>query len=182
MNTIKNHIGLIIGDFIVIGEPFPRRGHMYYPCKCICGNIENKIIYNLKRVKYQKCFKCRQGVNSHAWKGVGLLPHDIFNNIWHSAIDRKLEFNITIEQIWELYLKQGKKCALTGWPITFNTTFRTKKERTASLDRIDSTEGYTIDNVQWVHRDINLLKKNYKNDEFINMCLAIANNLKEKSE
>jgi len=41
---------------------------------------------------------------------------------------------------------------------------------TASLDRIDSTKGYTIDNVQWVHTIVNRMKWNTDENEFIKWC------------
>ncbi len=49
---------------------------------------------------------------------------------------------------------------------------------TASLDRIDSSRGYTLDNIQWVHKDLNKMKTNYPNDYFIKMCKYVANNNK----
>ena len=32
---------------------------------------------------------------------------------------RNLSFKITAEEIWNVYLNQDKKCALTGWSISF---------------------------------------------------------------
>ena len=45
---------------------------------------------------------------------------------------------------------------------------------TASLDRIDSDGAYTIDNVQWIHKDINRMKSNLKQENFIEYCRLIA--------
>jgi hypothetical protein len=50
-----------------------------------------------------------------------------------------------------------------------------KKERTASLDRIDSSFGYIEGNVQWVHKDINIIKLDYDQDYFIKICSAVCN-------
>ena len=50
------------------------------------------------------------------------------------------------------------------------------KNRTASLDRIDSNKGYTIDNVQWVHKDINKMKMDLEEDVFIDNCKLIIEN------
>ena len=49
-----------------------------------------------------------------------------------------------------------------------------KKETTASLDRIDSLLGYTIDNVQWVHKDINRIKFDMSQCRFVELCCLIA--------
>ena len=45
---------------------------------------------------------------------------------------------------------------------------------TASLDRIDSSEGYVPGNVQWVHLVVNDLKSNMPQEEFLNWCRDIA--------
>lgn len=66
------------------------------------------------------------------------------------AKDRGIDFLITIEQAWELFIKQDRKCALTGDILVFakNTIEALNNFTTASLDRIDSSKGYTLDNIQ----------------------------------
>lgn len=49
---------------------------------------------------------------------------------------------------------------------------------TASLDRIDSTKGYTEYNIQWVHKLINIAKSTLTNNQFISMCMDICENNK----
>jgi len=83
---------------------------------------------------------------------------------------KALEISITIEDAWDLFLKQDKKCALTGLLLKIDI----KSNGTALLDRIDSSKGYTIDNIQWVHKDINFMKKNYSQDYFIEMCKKVV--------
>lgn len=53
--------------------------------------------------------------------------------------------------------------------------------QTASLDRKDSLKGYTIDNIQWLHKDVNQMKRNYSEEYFINTCLKIAENYKNNN-
>lgn len=89
---------------------------------------------------------------------------------------RGIEFAVTIEYLWDLFLRQEKKCVFTGWSIGFNPTYMDKKSKTASLDRIDSSKGYIEGNLQWVHRIVNKLKKNIPDDIFLAVCLAIAKN------
>jgi hypothetical protein len=80
-----------------------------------------------------------------------------------------------MQEAWDLFLKQDKKCALSGWPLEFPVG-RSIHGGTASLDRINSNKGYTSDNVQWVHKDINKLKNAFDQDYFIQMCKAVAKN------
>ena len=79
---------------------------------------------------------------------------------------------------WESFLKQDKKCALTGIELVF--AFRTTKRgmwtQTASLDRIDSSKGYTKDNIQWVHKRIQKMKMDMDNTEFIDWCNKVKLN------
>jgi hypothetical protein len=74
-----------------------------------------------------------------------------------------------------LHKKQNCCCALTGWPITIADTIAEDMagESTASLDRIDSTKGYTKENVQWVHKLVNRAKWNLEESQFLILCQAV---------
>ena len=43
---------------------------------------------------------------------------------------------------------------------------RHNDSKTASLDRIDSSKGYTEDNIQWVHKDVNQMKMDLPEQRF----------------
>ena len=49
---------------------------------------------------------------------------DITSERWyslvHGAKSRNLEVSIKIEDVWNLYLKQNKKCALSGLPVLYS--------------------------------------------------------------
>ena len=76
-----------------------------------------------------------------------------------------------------MFLKQNKKCALSGVLLSFNTIAKNQtSKKTASLDRIDSSKGYIEGNVQWVHKKINDLKSNFDEDTLIKMCNLISKN------
>lgn len=64
-------------------------------------------------------------------------------------------------------------CSLTGWEIDMSYN-----NDTASLDRKDSSKGYTKDNIQWVHSMVNMSKNKYDQNKFIDMCIAVANKFK----
>ena len=126
--------------------------------------------------KTQSCNSCRinklkEGYN---WKGVGEISHDFFNSYYHSSRAKNLEFEIDLEYLWDLFLTQKRKCALTGRELSFRTSWKERSNQTASIDRIDSTKGYIKGNIQWVHKEINFFKSNYDNNLFINICKEIA--------
>jgi hypothetical protein len=64
---------------------------------------------------------------------------------------------------------QNHKCALTKIPIDCISG-------SASLDRIDSSKGYIIGNIQWLHKVINEMKWDYLQSDFIHWCRLVAQN------
>ena len=88
-------------------------------------------------------------------------------------IRTKVPVEISIEYAWELFLKQNKRCSLSGQILTIGTN----RYNTASIDRIDSSKGYVEENIQWVHKDINFMKRTYSQEYFIKMCNLVSNNM-----
>lgn len=116
----------------------------------------------------------------HNWKGYEEIAGTNWTYYKKGALSRGFDFDITIEYAWNLFLKQDRKCALSGQEIGFNTkTGALSKygyqKNTASLDRIDSKKGYIIGNVQWLHKDINKLKSNLDEKKFIKLCTLVSN-------
>jgi hypothetical protein len=134
------------------------RQQALWNCVCKCGG--SKVIRGSRLTSGEviDC-GCRHRVR------VGDISGRHFANIKSHARWRKLDFKINIKDVWELYLQQNKKCALSGVHITFDTT--NEPNTTASLDRIDSSKGYILSNVQWVHKDINQMKSNRSDSDFL---------------
>lgn len=177
-------INQIYGKLTVISEHSKtRNGHYRYNCKCECGNTTNILLTHLRQDNTSSCGCDRLiGSNHKQWTGVG----EISGDFWHNHISRsatgskgrkKIDLTITKEYVWDLFLKQNRKCKLSGIELKFPKT-NSDKVWTASLDRIDSSLGYIEGNVQWVHKDINMMKRIYNNDYFINICKLIAENNK----
>jgi len=103
------------------------------------------------------------------------IPSRYFYSIGHGAKRRGLSCNITIDNIWSLYEKQQGKCALSGLPIRFHNPGEKCTEQTASLDRIDSNRGYSMDNIRWVHKTINTMRTDLTDQEFLYFCQHITN-------
>lgn len=143
-------------------------------CDCKCGTKSISVRSSqLRNGKAKSCGCLRY--KRYRWKGYGEISGSYWYMIQSHAKNRNREFNITLEQIWNLFLKQNRKCALTGIELTFTSDYRnSKNKQTASLDRIDSEKGYIIDNVQWLHKDVNELKRNYPQDKFLTWVKLIA--------
>jgi hypothetical protein len=147
----------------------------YWWCKCICGTEKKVRQTHLTngRVKSCGCQQFQKGKHHPSWTGHEEMPGTFFKTIKHGAKTRKLEFKITKEKIWNFFLLQNRKCALTGIELKFNSGHN-KTDGNASLDRIDSKKGYTLDNVQWVHKDINIMKMDMTNEQLFKYCKRIC--------
>jgi hypothetical protein len=153
---------------VVLGyERLQHSKQSYIKLLCDCGNTVHKRIGQLKKNITNSC-GCSH--NGH-WGGEGEISRTFFYRIKRNAKVRGMTVNVTISQLWELYKNQKGLCALSGLLIEFNK--KTAKASSASLDRIDSSKGYDIDNLQWVHKDINLMKMDFSQDKFLELCKKI---------
>jgi len=155
-----------------------RNGHIRYTCLCDCGKQTNVLGTHLIQGNTKSC-GCDKpiGKTHHQWKGEG----EISGNFWYSHIVRSangdkgrrysVELTLTIGEAWNLFLKQKRKCALSGLDLTISSE---SGKNTASIDRINSAKGYTEDNVQWVHKHINIMKNIFEQDYFIDICKKVA--------
>lgn len=116
--------------------------------------------------------------NSYAKKGK-------FTYFLNRARNRKVrtgrkgnyEFNLTENYLNDLWTAQHGRCALSGvsleLPKNVTNTTKIRSLFTASLDRIDSNEGYIEGNVQFLAWGINLAKNNRSVSEMIELIDAI---------
>lgn len=153
----------------IIKQYFPSKGANYVAniLDRRADSVRNRAVrIRIHRIDNKKA-------SNSAYKGY----HDISGSFWtrikRSAKERAREFNITIEYAWNLYETQHRKCRLSCLPIVFSSLCQSS-DGTASLDRIDSSKGYIEGNVQWVHKDINMMKQDHTDSDFIVLCKAVA--------
>lgn len=174
----KRSIGLTFGQLTIVEYSHKRTGGLYYRCLCACGQSRVVRRDQLTKGAIVACKTCsaKSGSGHHAWKGCGDLSSCVFNTYKHHAAAIGVGFTITIEEAWRLFQEQDGRCALTGRLLYFNSKHTSQASRTASLDRIDSIvpEGYSVGNCQWVHRELNKMKRDWPNDEFISICKEVA--------
>lgn len=143
-----------------------------------CGlglSYTNKANFERAEAAKSVCRKCsntkinktisRKGSDNAAWTGYKDVPGKVFSRLKNGAKHRNIEVTITIEDIYSQYIKQLKKCAFTGVPLEFGLD--------ASVDRINSREGYHVWNIQIVHKTLNMMKKDMPNDLFISWCRMV---------
>jgi hypothetical protein len=154
-------------------------GNAILLCKCDCGKIKevnSRQLYN-GGTKSCGCLlmesrKNSRGENNHNYTGYKELTGRHYGGIKMAARKRKREFKISKEEIYDLFLKQNRKCALTGLDISLEGDGY--KTGTASLDRIDSNKGYINGNLQWLHKDINRIKSDFPQETFLEYCRLVA--------
>lgn len=85
-------------------------------------------------------------------------------------------FLLTMKQAWDLFKRQKGLCAISGVAIKlpFSSRLRGAEKQTASLDRIDSALPYELDNVQWVHKVVNIMKHVQSQETFVQWCNTIS--------
>lgn len=90
---------------------------------------------------------------------------------------RGIEFQVTIEDVWEQFVRQDKRCRYSGVSIGFlddAPNWKGTPTNTASLDRIDSSKGYVKDNICWSHKTINVMKLDLTQAEFERWAKLVA--------
>lgn len=137
-------------------------------CECDCGNTKIVRLEHLVGNRTNNCGCLPRG----NWRGVGDLSLTYFANLRRSASRRGILFDVEIAGLWGLFEWQQARCALSGVPIMLGPA--TSLFGTASLDRKDSSLGYTLDNLQWVHKDVNAMKMDMPETKFITWCRRVA--------
>lgn len=153
----------------------------YWKCRCKrCGKeclcLSYQLIGKQDNKKSCGCLKRRKGEANPCWSGYGLLSQCKFREIRNGAKTRNIKFNLTKKQLWELFQKQGGKCALTSLPLDLSRDERNGIRENASLDRIDSMGDYDIKNVRWLHKDVNLMKNILSDARLRELCLLVVKN------
>ena len=150
----------------------------------MCGLEQNVNEFNSNKTATDglssNCKKCCKN-NIKKW-----VESDIKNFIKKKYLDAKhnclnrnkdLEFNITEQDIIDLYYKQEGKCALSGEKITSIVLEDNGiNDYNLSIDRKDSSKSYTIDNIQLVGAIINIMKNDIDEKDFLLFVSTIAIN------
>lgn len=172
--NLQKEVGKIYGDLTVVEEYIENNNNKrqrYFKCKCKCGKFITVYKYYVTRGHKKSCGCQKKTKNKSTYSGCGEISGRYWNKVKSNEKKRGIEFIINIEYAWELFEKQNRKCVLSDIPISFEN----RSGSSASLDRIDSSKGYIYGNVQWVFRDINLMKSFHDETYFINLCKAVAN-------
>lgn len=185
-----NLVGLRFGRLLVKARDIHntrvcKKRDAQWICECDCGNLKTILTSSLKSKETVSCGCYQREVNQSQKRhfGFGNVPDAYWGEVKRGASSRGLSLEITPEYADAIYLQQDRKCALTGELIhfaTYNQACKTITKGTASLDRIDSLKGYTQDNIQWLHTDVNRMKLHFTQEHFVDICRRVTNYLNGK--
>lgn len=146
-------------------------------CQCDCG--EQRWIQGNELTNPNKCFECqkcaakKRGTKQAESNGkVGELTLTRYTKLQLSARKRNIEFNVSLEYLWNLFESQKQICAITGDYIP--------NIEEASLDRIDSSKGYIEGNVQWVTYQANVSKHVMTMEQLYKFCRKVLNHANQQ--
>lgn len=143
-------------------------------CQCKCGIKKNVDLDNLINEKTNGCRKCSSdrfvGNNNPSWSGYKDVPGEFYGILKRSALSRKIDVFVSINDIQELWENQNGLCALSGIKLKLSSK---KSGCTASIDRINPKVGYVVGNIQFVHKHINWMKNKFSNEYYLEMCKKV---------
>lgn len=171
-NSPRCLVGVRSGK-LVVEEMVFHEGRTRCFCKCDCG--KNRIV-TASYISSGKCTSCgcdksKRKSRNKTWVGHEEISGTFWSTICNNAKQSKKvkDFSISIEEVWDLFLHQERRCALSGIVLKFPSS-RYDREGTASLDRIDSDKGYVKGNIQWVHKEVNRSKNDLDQNRYLEIC------------
>lgn len=162
-----------------------------WKCLCDCGKWVVRPERDFQNGHYKSC-GCKRSIKmtghtGKRFRGIGEIPATYIWSVKRHAKDRGILYEIEDDNyLWELFLLQDRKCALTGLPLDMCSQRQARKgvPNTASLDRIDSNKNYTKENIQWIHKDVNLMKNHFDEkrfEEIARLFIAKKDSLKNRT-
>jgi hypothetical protein len=96
---------------------------------------------------------------------------------FHSKKEYLEKFNLTLNFLINLWESQKGKCAITETDMEFVSGENKRNKNKVTLDRKDSSQGYTQDNVWFVCDWVNCTKSNLSKEELLSFAYGILKNL-----
>lgn len=122
----------------------------------------------------QPCIKCSNMSNNPSGM-VGSVRISWYNAFRKSAETRGYVWELTPEFLDVMYQEQDGLCCYSGLLIGWDVS---GWGHTASIDRIDNNLGYHQNNVQLVHKEVNMMRGSLSDERFKELCVLIADKQK----
>ena len=127
-------------------------------------------------------FQCKSCLLNARRKRTTSSPYNFiqrsFSQLKSARLGQSMEWSLELKDLFDLYDKQDGKCALTNEVMTYQVTGDGQghlgNDSNISLDRIDDNKGYTLDNVQYVCKRINIMRHKSTVEEFKEWCEKVS--------
>lgn len=155
------------------------------PPSCKCGATDPHLFYKRSRSKCKKCIAAHNHAKylenmADSRKRKEKIRYNLEYQKKHTfryrvqsakrrATERGLSFDISEEFIKDLYQRQDGKCHYSGLEFSDVT-----KHYNWSIDRIDSSKGYTQDNVVLASSIVNTMKNDLSMTDFLTVIQRIV--------
>ena len=134
-----------------------------------CTDCKQKLPAEAFPAQSKKCSTCRYTARR---KAASATPQNFltrsFGQLKHARMKKeksKKGWEITLEDVLELWELQKGRCALTGLFMTFHKDGSGRRDLNVSIDRIDPDVEYLVTNIQLVCLRVNTIKHTMKEDE-----------------
>jgi len=134
-----------------------------------CTDCKQKLPAKAFPAQSKKCVSCRYTARR---KAASATPQNFltrsFGQLKHARMKKeksKKGWEITLEDVLELWELQKGRCALTGLFMTFHKDGSGRRDLNVSIDRIDPDVEYLVTNIQLVCLRVNTMKHTMKEDE-----------------
>lgn len=88
-----------------------------------------------------------------------------------TARRKGLPFEVTIDQMVNMWEAQDGRCFYTRVPMTFGGS---NTPESVSIDRVDSSKGYVVDNIVLCGTYVNRMKNEFSVEEFVHWCRLVV--------
>lgn len=177
--------GKKFNKLLVLNKVDSKYNGSYWLCRCDCGKEKVILGKHLRKGRIKSCGCLRKELphlfkyakNHPRYNGFKEISKTFICKFETGAKWRNIKFDVSMEYLWSIFLKQNRKCALTGVTLILPKNNKDFKENNynASIDRIDSSKNYEEGNIQWVTKEVNRMKWDLPQEKFIEICKLVAN-------
>jgi len=143
-----------------------------------CTHCKREV--SLEEFPFQSA-KCKPCIDVVRRRNASTTPQKFltrsFGQLKHSRTKKeksKKGWDITLEDVLELWEVQKGRCALTGLFMTYHKDGGGRRDLNVSIDRIDPDVDYLVTNIQLVCLRANTMKHTLKEDELYWWCKNIV--------
>lgn len=168
--------GTYHGKLVVLSRHSSSKKKVRWNVECLVCYTKYDLSTDSIKSNIGGCSSCSRasqpkGINSRYWRGGKYISSIFLSNVKRGARKRNIPCEVTLEDLDSIWEAQEGRCVYTGRKLTLNG------DCTASLDRIDSSRGYLKENVQFLHKNVNIAKWAMSEENFFSMIKEIYENV-----